>query len=276
MPRPARQLPVAASLVEVLKLVPDPRARRGIRHGLPGIVAVALAAVMAGARSFAAIGQWGSELTGAQLAELGLSRGVAPDASTFRKVLGRLDAPVLDQLAGALVWTRTRVAGGRRVIAIDGRTVRGARTADRPAPHLVSAYDHATGTVLGQLAIAAKSDEIPAVRTLLAGMDLAGVAVTADAMHTQADTATAITGAHGDYVFTVKANQPSLHAACKHLPWRDVAAHASVITSHGRRVRAPSRSSPPRPGSPSPAPLRSLRSAGPPPGRERRPSRPST
>jgi hypothetical protein len=63
----------------MLKLVPDPRARRGIRHGLPGIVAVALAAVAAGARSFAAIGQWAGELTGAQLAELGLSRPSAPD-----------------------------------------------------------------------------------------------------------------------------------------------------------------------------------------------------
>jgi hypothetical protein len=79
MPRPAGQLPGAASLVEVLKLVPDPRARRGIRHGLPGIVAVALAAVVTGARSFAAIGEWASELTGAQLAELGLSRGVVAD-----------------------------------------------------------------------------------------------------------------------------------------------------------------------------------------------------
>lgn len=61
--------------------------------------------------------------------------------------------------------------------------------------------------------------------------------VTVDAMHTQADTATAITGAGGDHVFTVKANQPSLYAACKRLPWRDVAAHASVSTGHGRRVR---------------------------------------
>ena len=47
MLRPAGQLLGAASLVEVLKLVPDPRARRGIRHGLPGIVAVSLAAVVA-------------------------------------------------------------------------------------------------------------------------------------------------------------------------------------------------------------------------------------
>ena len=84
---------------------------------------------MAGARSFAAIGQWAGELTGAQLSALGLSRGVAPDALTFRKVLARLDASVLDQMIGAFVWTRTRVAGGRRVIAVDGKTVRGARTA---------------------------------------------------------------------------------------------------------------------------------------------------
>ena len=56
----------------------------------------------------------------------------------------------------------------RRVIAIDGKTVRGARTAaDGCAPHLVAALDHATGTVLGQLATAAKSNEIPTVRTLL-------------------------------------------------------------------------------------------------------------
>jgi hypothetical protein len=184
MPYPVGQLPGTVSLVQVLKLVPDPRARRGIRHGLPGIVAVALVAVVAGARSFAAIGQWAGELTGAQLRELGLSRGVAPDPSTFRKVLARLDAAILDQLVGAFLCTRTRVVGGRRVIAIDGKTVRGARTANGAAPHLVSAFDHATGTVLGQLATAAKSNEIPTVRTLLATFDLTGVVVTVDAMHT--------------------------------------------------------------------------------------------
>lgn len=231
------QLPGAASLAEVLKKIPDPRARRGIRHALPGIVAVALAAVVAGARSFAAIGQWAGELTSDQLAGLGLSRGTAPDASTFRKVLGRLDADVLDQLAGAYLWTRTRAAGGRRVIAAGGKTVRGARTASAAAPHLVSALDHATGTVLGQLATAAKSNEIPAARTLLAGFDLAGVVVTMDAMHTQAETAAAILDGGGDYVLTVKANQPGLHAACKQLPWSQVPGHSAVTKGHGRRVR---------------------------------------
>jgi len=151
--------------------------------------------------------------------------------------LARLDAGYLDQLAGAFIWTRTRVAGGRRVIAIDGKTVRGARTAATPAPHLVSALDHATGTVPGQLATAAKSNEIPGVRTLLAGFDLADVVVTLDAMHTQAGTATAITSAGGDYVFTVRASQPGLRAACKRLPWREAGEHSAMTTGHGRRVR---------------------------------------
>jgi predicted transposase YbfD/YdcC len=237
IPPPAGQFPSTASLVQVLQQVPDPLARRGIRHGLPGIVAVALAAVVAGARSFAAIGEWAGELTEEQLTELGLSRPTAPDASTFRRVFARLDAATLDRLVGAFVWTRTRVVAGRRVIAIDGKTVRGARTTTTTAPHLVSALDHATGTVLGQVATAAKSNEIPTVRTLLAGFDLTDVVVTVDAMHTQTDTATAIVEGHGDYVFTVKANQPSLYAACKRLPWRQVGEHSTVDIGHGRRVR---------------------------------------
>ncbi|HYM53550.1 MAG TPA: ISAs1 family transposase [Candidatus Dormibacteraeota bacterium] len=232
-----------ADLIEVLAGVPDPRRRRGVRHQLAVVLALGLCAVIAGARSYAAIGQWAGDLTCEQVAQLGLSRASAPDASTFRRVFARLDAGVLDAAVGAFMWTRTRTVNGRRVVAIDGKTVRGARTATgdggTTAPHLVAALDHATGTILGQLATAAKSNEIPTVRTLLAAFDLAadgGVVVTVDAMHTQTDTADLITAAGGDYVFTVKANQPKLYAACKNLPWRDVPSHATVQTGHGRRT----------------------------------------
>ena len=207
------------------------------------VLALGVCAVVAGARSYAAIGQWADDLSVQQVTRLGLSRVSTPDASTFRRVFTRLDAEVLDAAVGAFLWTRTRVVAGpggrRRVIAVDGKTVRGARTATTAAPHLVSAFDHGSGTVLGQVATAAKSNEIPAVRTLLAGFDLAadgGVVVTLDAMHTQTDTAQVITGGGGDYVFTVKANQPTLYTACKRLPWPDVPSHATVQTGHGRRV----------------------------------------
>ena len=235
------QLRRADGLLQVLERLPDPRRRRGVRHRVAGIVAVALTAVLAGARSYAAIASWAADLSVEQRAQMGLTRPGAPDASTFRRVLGRLDAVVLDAVVGAFVWTRTATVDGRRVIALDGKTVRGARTstdaAAGQAPHLVSAFDQASGTVLGQLAIAAKSNEIPTVRTVLAGFDLTDVVVSVDAMHTQTDTAAAIIAGGGDYVFSVKANQPTLYAACKHLPWRDVPAYSAVQKGHGRRVR---------------------------------------
>jgi predicted transposase YbfD/YdcC len=73
--------------------------------------------------------------------------------------------------------------------------------------------------------VTAKSNEIPAVQALLKLFDLTDVIVTVDAMHTQTDTAEQITTAGGDYVLTVKANQPNLFRACKNLPWTDVPSH---------------------------------------------------
>jgi len=207
-----------------------------VRHALPVILAVGLAAVLTGARSFAAIGEWVADQSGETLAALGAGAGNRPTESTIRRAFARLDADLLDQVIGAFLWTRTRVVDSRRIIAIDGKTVRGARTANAVAPHLVAAFDHAAGTVIGQVAVAARSNEIPAVRDLLATFDLTAVVVTVDAMHTQTDTATAITQAGGDYVFTVKKNQPGLHTACKNLPWKDVPGHRVRCTGHGRRV----------------------------------------
>ena len=115
--------------------------------------------------------------------------------------------------------------------------MRGARAGDAPAPHLLSALDQAAGTVLTQRGVADKSNEIPALRVLLEPLDLNGVVVTADAMHTQADTAQWIRGRGGHYLLTVKDNQKTLRRTLKALPWRDVPSISSVDTSHGRRVR---------------------------------------
>ncbi len=226
----------AMVLLELLAAVPDPRRPRGVRHSLPGLLATGLAAVVCGARSFAAIGQWVGDADADLLVSLGFRRGRAPSESAIRRAFGRLDAGGLDAVLGAWMWTRTRVVDQRRVIAIDGKTVRGARTRDSTGPHLVAAFDHGSGTVLGQLAVTAKSNEIPAVRTLLATFDLAGVVVSVDAMHTQTDTAQSIVEAGGDYVFTVKGNQPKLYAACKALPWPDVPGRRVTSKGHGRRV----------------------------------------
>jgi len=226
----------ASALLSLLESVPDPRRARGIRHQLSGILAVGIAAVAAGARSFAAIGQWAADAEQDLLAALGSNGRSVPSESAIRRTFNRLDATVLDSILGAWLWTRSSVVGQRRVIALDGKTVRGARTRDRVAPHLVAALDQHSGAVLGQVAVAAKSNEIPAAQTLLASFDLAGAVVTVDAMHTQSDTAQLIVDAGGDYVFTAKGNQPKLYAACRALPWRDVPAHRVTTKGHGRRV----------------------------------------
>jgi hypothetical protein len=97
---------------------------------------------------------------------------------------------VLDRALGAWLWTRAARSGGRLVIAIDGKAVRGAKGKTGQAPHLVAALAHGIGAVPGQVAVDAKSNEIPAVRELLkAFAGLAGAVLTIDAMHAQHDTA---------------------------------------------------------------------------------------
>ena len=115
--------------------------------------------------------------------------------------------------------------------------MRGARTSKDPAPHLLAALDHATGAVLTQQRVAGKSNEIPALRELLEPLDLEGVVVSADAMHTQTGTARWITRRGGHYVLTVKGNQKTLRKTLKALPWKSVPSVSSVDTGHGRRVR---------------------------------------
>jgi predicted transposase YbfD/YdcC len=232
-------IPAARSqhLLGLLAQVPDPRKKRGRRHPLAGLLAVGIAAVIAGSRSFAAIGQWAADAGPEALAALGAVRGPAEE-STFRRAFALVSADVLDRVLGAWVWTRAVQAGGRLVIAVDGKTVRGAKDKNGKAPHLVAALVHGIGAVLGQVAVEARSNEIPAVRDLLkAFADLAGAVLTIDAMHTQHDTAQAILGRGADYVMTVKANMPTLYKQLKTLPWGRIPAVSSVSTGHGRRAR---------------------------------------
>jgi len=232
-------IPAARSqyLLDLLAQVPDPRKRRGRRHALAGLLAVGIAAVISGSRSFAAIGQWAADAGPEVLAVLGAARGPAEE-STFRRAFALVSADVLDRVLGAWLHTRAVQAGGRLVIAVDGKAVRGAKDKTGKAPHLVAALAHGIGAVLGQAAVDAKSNEIPAVRDLLkAFASLAGAVITIDALHTQSDTAQVITGRQADYVMTVKGNMPTLYKRLKKLPWAAVPAFSAVSTDHGRRAR---------------------------------------
>ena len=147
-------IPAARSqyLLDLLAEVPDPRKRCGRRHPLAGLLAVGVAAVIAGSTSFAAIGQWAADAVADVLAGLGAARGPAEE-STFRRAFALVSADVLDRVLGDWLWTRAVQAGGRLVIAIDGKTVRGAKSKQGTAPHLVAALAHDIGAVLGQVAV---------------------------------------------------------------------------------------------------------------------------
>jgi predicted transposase YbfD/YdcC len=214
-----------ADLLSSLSALTDPRQRRGIRHGIAPLVAVAASAVLAGARSFTAIGEWVADASQEVLAALGIrfnrrrGRRVPPDEATLRRALRSVDADEVDRLFAMFLAARRaeqELGDGTLVaVALDGKTVRGARIhadPDSRAPHLVSAVTHHDGVVLGQVQVDEKSNEITAVRPLLGDVDLAGVVVTADAMHTQtafAQWLIEVKQAH--YLFMVKANQPALY-----------------------------------------------------------------
>ena len=142
-------IPAARSqyLLDLLAQVPDPRKKRGRRHPLAGLLAVGIAAVVAGSRSFAAIGQWAADAGPEVLAGLGAARGPAEE-STFRRAFALLSPDRLDQVLGAWLHTRAVRAGGRLVIAVDGKAVRGAKSKGGKAPHLVAAWRTASASVI--------------------------------------------------------------------------------------------------------------------------------
>ena len=221
-------------LWECLQKVTDPRKRRGVRHPITGVLAMALAATLAGAQSFLGIAEWAADAGPGELAALGL-RGVVPCESTIRRCLQRLDPGSLDALIGGWMWLQTSMLEGRRVIACDGKSLRGARDAAGHLTHLLSALCQHTGTVLGQLSVGAKTNEIPLLAKLLDTMDITGAVITADALHTQRGTAEYIASRGAHYILTVKNNQRTLRAQLKALPWKQVPVLATDRErGHGR------------------------------------------
>jgi predicted transposase YbfD/YdcC len=216
-------------LLERLAMVPDPRDRRGRRYPLVSVLAVSAAAVAAGARSVTAIAEWATDAPGPILAALGVRcdpltrRCQVPGEATIRRVLARVDGDAVDATVGAWLADRLRPPGPRRrrAVAVDGKTLRGSAR-DGHQVHLLAALDHHDGAVLAQREVPAATNEIAEFQPLLDGLDLDGVVVTADALHTQRDHASFLVDRGAAWLLVVKANQPALHAQLAGLPWRQI------------------------------------------------------
>jgi predicted transposase YbfD/YdcC len=232
---PALDSVAGLSLVERLRLLPDPRRRRGVRHPFVAVLLVAASAVVAGARSYAAVGQWSANAPQHALARLGarvagvLGVRVAPSAATIRRVIGLVCPGGLADLTGA-------DPAGSDSIAVDGKAARGSRHGTLPAAHLLAAMT-GDGRTVTQLRVPGKTNEITCFTALLTPYDLAGVTVTADALHTQrAHVRFLVEEKKAHYLLVVKANQPELHRTLRSLPWKDVTARRyDREAGHGRR-----------------------------------------
>jgi hypothetical protein len=278
----------ASSLARRLATVPDPRAVRGRRHPLVVLlVLAACATLVVGNDSVAAIWQWAAGTSQEVLQRIGArfdaltGRYVVPSERTFRRVLAALDADALDQAIGgyacdvargvspapvlpvaagpaereqrrraARAVTHPAPAGLLPAAAIDGKLLRGTVTATGPV-FLVAAIAHRSGVVLGQRQVADKRGEGTVIEDLLGGLDVAGMVLTLDALHTTKKTARLITGKlHAHYLLILKANQPlALQAAQALLSGTDTefADHTDIDVDRGHGVpnNAPCGSRPP-------------------------------
>ena len=134
--------PAPDGLLELLAQVADPRKPRGIRHGLTGVLAMALSAVITGAQSFVAIAEWAADASPEALARLGVT-GTATSESTIRRCLQRLAPDQLDHLdrrVDVVAHQHDRRAAGDRLRRQDvTRSPRRGREPDAPAGRAVPA-----------------------------------------------------------------------------------------------------------------------------------------
>lgn len=254
--------------------VRDPRRVRWVDHPVSVVLALCAGAVVAGMRSFTAIAGWvidtPTDLLMSVYARCGpvLVVPVPPSKATIWRVLTKVDAASVDAAVGAWLWER----GEREepsattepviattgcdtatttdsdsdhdsgadlarpvLLAVDGKTVRGAVDAEGNQTHLLAAMTHHQGLVIAQTEVDGKTNEIPMLPTLLDGLDIAGVIITADALHTQRATARYLHQRGAEFVFCVKENQPKLFAALNTLPWNDIpVSHTQTDRGHGR------------------------------------------
>lgn len=237
---------LTGGLAAAMAMVPDPRRSAGRRFGLAPVLLVAALAVTCDADSFTAIHQWACDLPEALKARLGLprcaltGRHTVPSEKRIRTLIARVDPAALLEAVGRYACHRLERAGmpkipehvaaerearrrakaarnqtppPRRVLAADGKTLRGSGRTRHQRTHLVAFVDQHSGRVDTRINVPGKTNETPALRAHVESIELDETVLTADAAHTCRATAQAIIDAGGHYLLIVKRNTPRLFGA---------------------------------------------------------------
>ncbi len=204
-----------SSLWEHYVKVSDPRRANGRLYHLASVLAICTLAVLCGCRGTRAIADFAEHLNQPQRRLLRCYRNRktqrydAPSEPTIRRILKAVSAEEFDR--EVMAWQAEHDPQALRRLAVDGKTVKQARAANGRALHLVAAISPDSGRLCAQRPVDEKSNEITALRPMLAPLALDGVVVTADAMHAQQKAAHCVVHEKGgDYLFTLKGNQPAV------------------------------------------------------------------
>lgn len=196
-------------IVEKLSDIEDPRHSGYIKYKLADVLCIILCAVLCGLDELEGLHIFAESNRSFWEERLGLAN--VPSKSTFGRILNLVDADAVGKAMSEVLQERFGTKGN--VVAVDGKAVRSTSKDGHPhsALQILTAYMTENGVVLGQEAIHEKTNEIPVFQQMLEHPAIEGKVITADAMHCQRETCGRIVSKHGDYVFGLKHNQPSLH-----------------------------------------------------------------
>lgn len=199
-------------LLAKLERINDPRQSWKVKHKLMDVIAIVFFAMLSNANEWEEI-QFFAVAHEALLREyLELPCGI-PSHDTIQRVMAMLDPSVFRQFQSEWNELLSRGEGEklRKIINIDGKTMRGSGDASHEALHVVSAWSKEDGLCLGQTAVSAKENEIVAIPELLDRLQIKGQVITIDAMGTQTKIVEKIITRKADYVLALKGNQGNLH-----------------------------------------------------------------
>jgi len=219
------------TLYERLKTLGDKRKRRGGRYRLAALLVMIIVAKLSGVDEVRAMAEWIRYRAASFKPFLALKHDKTPHATTISRVMNSaIDIDALESLVAS--YFKEQVANDE-ALAIDGKTLCGTiESGQTRGQHLLALYATESSVVVGQMSVEAKANEIVAAPVLLNSLPLTGRVITGDAMFAQHSLSKQIIEAHGDYLWIVKDNQPSLRAAIARLftPEKSSDVHSALRT----------------------------------------------
>lgn len=195
-------------LIGYIVQLEDPRRDLGKKHLLVDVIVIAVLATIASCDDWEEMEDFATEREEWLRKFLLLPNGI-PSHDTIRRVFLLLRPEVIKGCFLSWLSELSETTPGE-VVAIDGKTLRGSRDGEKLPLHIVNVWATERNILLGQEAVAEKSNEIVAIPEVLETLNIKGAIVTCDAMGCQRDIAAKIREREADYLLVLKENQPTL------------------------------------------------------------------